>query len=57
MSPDHETEPTRPLLPAAVLIPLLLALLGWSLLMPAQAGERRARLTIELQLDGASRCR
>lgn len=55
MTSDHDTEPTRPLLPAAVLIPLLLALLGWSLVMPAQAGERRARLTIELQLDGASR--
>lgn len=54
-TPDHDIEPTQPLLPAALLIPLLLALLGWSLLMPAQAGERRARLTIELQLDGASR--
>lgn len=44
-----------PLLPAALLIPLLLVLLGWSLLLPVQAAERRGRLTIELQLDGSSR--
>lgn len=50
------TEPLRPLLPASVLIPLLLALLGWSMLvMPAQAAERRGRLTIDLQLEGTSR--
>lgn len=49
-------EPTRPLLPASVLIPLLLALLGWSMLVvPAQAAERRGRLTIDLQLEGSSR--
>lgn len=52
--PAHE--PLRPLLPASVLIPLLLALLGWSLLvMPAQAAERRGRLTLDLQLEGSSR--
>lgn len=56
MKHDHATEPSRPLLPATVLIPLLLALLGWSLLVaPAQAAERRGRLTIELNLEGASR--
>lgn len=52
----HPAEPLRPLLPASVLIPLLLALLGWSMLvLPAQAAERRGRLTIDLQLDGSSR--
>lgn len=56
MKTDHDTEPSRPLLPATVLIPLLLALLGWSLLVaPAQAAERRGRLTLELTLEGASR--
>lgn len=57
MFPDEDPrqEPGAPLLPAALLIPLLLALLAWSLLMPAHAAEPRARLTIELQLDGSSR--
>ena len=57
MFPDEDPrqEPGAPLLPAALLIPLLLALLAWSLLMPAHAAEPRARLTIELQLDGTSR--
>lgn len=57
MHPEHESrhESGAPLLPAALLIPLLLALLAWSLLLPAQAAERRGRLTIELQLDGSSR--
>jgi hypothetical protein len=55
MRPELHDEPSRPLLPAALLIPLLLMLLGWSLLLPAHAGERRARLTIELQLDGTNR--
>lgn len=52
---DPRHEGCAPLLPAAVLVPLLLALLAWSLLLPAQAAERRGRLTIELQLDGSSR--
>jgi hypothetical protein len=57
MFPDEDPrqEPGAPLLPAALLIPLLLALFAWSLLMPAHAAEPRARLTIELQLDGSSR--
>ncbi|TXC66303.1 hypothetical protein FSC37_11645 [Piscinibacter aquaticus] len=57
MLPDEDPrhEASAPLLPAAFLIPLLLALLAWSLLVPAQAAERRGRLTIELQLDGSSR--
>lgn len=54
-SHPHRDEAGAPLLPAALLIPLLLALLAWSLVMPAQAAERRGRLTIELQLDGSSR--
>lgn len=53
--PRHDLDAPRPLLPVAVLVPLLVALLGFSLLLPAQAAERRARLTIELQLDGSSR--
>lgn len=55
MTPEPHDEPARPLLPAALLIPLLLVLLGWSLLMPVHAAERRARLTLELQLDGTNR--
>ncbi len=57
MFPDEDPrhEAGAPLLPAALLIPLLLALLAWSLLMPAQAAEPRGRLTIDLQLDGSSR--
>lgn len=55
MRPAPQDETPRPLLPAALLIPLLLMLMGWSLLAPAHAAERRARLTIELQLDGANR--
>lgn len=55
MNPPHPNDRSRPLLPAALWLPLLLALIGWSLVFPAEAGERRARLTIELQLDGASR--
>lgn len=55
MRPQAHDEPARPLLPAALLIPLLLMLLGWSLLMPVHAAERRARLTLELQLDGTNR--
>lgn len=57
MLPDEDPrhEASAPLLPAAFLIPLLLALLAWSLLVPAQAAEPRGRLTIELQLDGSSR--
>ncbi len=54
-SPRAGHDAPRPLLPAAVLVPLLVALLGFSLLLPAQATERRARLTIELELDGSSR--
>lgn len=52
---DSRHDAGAPLLPAALLIPLLLVLLGWSLLLPVQAAERRGRLTIELQLDGSSR--
>lgn len=55
MTPEAHDEPARPLLPAALLIPLLLMLLLGSLLMPAHAAERRARLTIELQLAGTNR--
>ena len=51
--PRHETG--APLLPAALLIPLLLALFAGSMLLPAQAAEPRGRLTIDLQLDGSSR--
>lgn len=55
MNTPHPNDTSRPLLPAALWLPLLLALIGWSLVFPAAAGERRARLTIELQLDGGSR--
>lgn len=54
-SPRDACDTPRPLLPASLLVPLLVALLGFSLLVPVQAAERRARLSIELQLDGASR--
>lgn len=51
----RDLDAPRPLLPAAVLVPLLVALLGAALLAPAEAAERRARLTVELQLDGSAR--
>ncbi len=51
----HDFDAPRPLLPAAVLVPLLAALLGVALLAPAEAAERRARLTVELQLEGSAR--
>jgi hypothetical protein len=37
--PEPIHEASRPLLPAALLVPLLLALFAWSLLLPAEAAQ------------------
>lgn len=51
---NRPDETSAPLLPFAVWLPLLLALLACSLSDAVQAGERRARLSVELQLEGGS---